>query len=43
MIGKIKDLEDGDLLRRISDNGVEFARENFTSRNAEKKLFDIVG
>jgi glycosyltransferase involved in cell wall biosynthesis len=43
IIEKIRYLKDSDDLQRVSDNGIEFARKNFTSRNAEKKLFEIVG
>ena len=43
IIGKIRRLEDGEVLERMSKNGIEYAREHFTSRNAERKLFEIVG
>lgn len=43
IIEKIKYLKDSDDLQRVSDNGIEFAHKNFTSRNAEKLLLDIVG
>ena len=43
IIEKIMYLKNSDDLQRVSNNGIEFARNNFTSRNVEKKLTDIVG
>jgi len=42
-IGKINELKDSDDLQRIADNGIKFARANFTSDAVREKLIGIVG
>jgi glycosyltransferase involved in cell wall biosynthesis len=40
---RVVELRDGEKLQALSDNGIEYARENFTSGAVEKKLLEIVG
>ena len=43
IIDRIVELRDGEKLQRISENGIGYARDNFTNRAVEKKLLEIVG
>lgn len=43
IVEKIVELRDGEKLRRLSENGIEYARSHFTNRAVEKKLLEIVG
>ncbi len=43
IVEKITRWKDDPELQKISDNGIEFARENFTSEAVEDKLLEIVG
>jgi glycosyltransferase involved in cell wall biosynthesis len=43
IIGRIEELKDADRLNGMSENGMEYARRNFTSKAVEQKLLEIVG
>lgn len=43
IIDRIRELENIDHLRRLSENGIDYARGRFTNRAVEEKLLRIVG
>jgi glycosyltransferase involved in cell wall biosynthesis len=42
-VAKISELKDSEDLQRIADNGIKFARANFTSEAVREMLVEIVG
>jgi len=43
IVARIVELRDGEKLQRLSENGIEYARNHFTNRAVEKQLLEIVG
>ena len=43
IVEKIREWKDNPDLRKVSENGIEYARRNFTSQAVEDKLLGIVG
>jgi len=43
IVARIVELRDGEKLQRLSENGIEYARNHFTNRAVEKHLLEIVG
>ena len=43
IVRKIHDLRDGEDLRRMSENGIEYARTHFTSEAVRDRILGIVG